>query len=343
GAAWADGHRAGLGSLDALGYRAWWDLPALPKLNLANPQVRAFLLDVAARWIHFGADGWRLDVPEEIADASFWSDLRRRVRSANPEAYLVGEVWHVAPEWVGAGRFDGLMNYPLAWAILGYAGAGRLDPTVTAEHGQLVANLRPLDGAGFGARVLELLAAYHPSGAASHLNLVGSHDLPRVRTVCGEDEAAVRLAMLLLLTLPGAPCIYYGDEVGLAGHGDPDCRGAFPWAEASWNTGLRELVREAIALRTGHPALRGADVALLAARDGACAFQRGNGSGRLVVAVNAGERAANLLVPALAPAGLLATDPDTRRARVEPDPATGLVRLSLPPRTGGVWRPATGD
>ncbi len=199
----------------ALGYNAWWGLPALPKLNTDDPEAREFLFGVAEHWLRFGIDGWRLDVPEEIADESFWQEFRARCRAVNPDAYLVGEIWHVAPEWLRGDRFDALMNYPLGEAILGFAGGSRLDLGIVAGHDQYRTHVRPTDGPAFAARVLEICTAYDPDVTAVQLNLLGSHDTPRLRTVLGGDVAAVRLAFLLLATLPGAPCLYYGDEIGL--------------------------------------------------------------------------------------------------------------------------------
>ena len=112
----------------------WWGLPALPKLNVANPHVREYLFGVAEHWLRFGIDGWRLDVPTEIEDPTFWPEFRRRCRAVDPEAYLVGEIWTEAPDWLAGDRFDGLMNYPLASAILGFAGGTSLDQRVVAEH-----------------------------------------------------------------------------------------------------------------------------------------------------------------------------------------------------------------
>ena len=96
-----------------LGYQAWWGLPALPKLNTDDPEVREFLMTVAEYWLRFGIDGWRLDVPGEIDDEPFWQEFRRRCKAVRPDAYLVGEIWRVAPEWLRGDRFDALMNYPL--------------------------------------------------------------------------------------------------------------------------------------------------------------------------------------------------------------------------------------
>ncbi|HKL88888.1 MAG TPA: glycoside hydrolase family 13 protein, partial [Salinibacter sp.] len=98
---------------DAHNYAAWAGLPALPEFNTDHPAVRDFLFGVAKHWIDFGIDGWRLDVPAEIDDPPFWREFRDVVKTANPEAYLVGEIWDEAPAWLEGDRFDALMNYPL--------------------------------------------------------------------------------------------------------------------------------------------------------------------------------------------------------------------------------------
>jgi cyclomaltodextrinase len=338
---WADAHRAGAESIEALGYRAWWDLPALPKLNIGNPHVREYLLGVAEHWIRFGADGWRLDVPEEIDDMEFWAELRRRVRIIDPEAYLVGEVWRVAPGWLGAGRFDALMNYPLAWTIVGYAAGSHLDQSVVAEHGHVRSVLRALDGPQFVASLEALLAAYPSQHIAAQLNLLGSHDTPRVITLCGGDEDAVRIAMLLMLGLPGAPSIYYGDEIGLPGRSDPDCRRAFPWDESVWNRSLRAFVRSGLTVRAGEAALRGDGYRTLAADGMACAFERADGASCAMVAVNAGDAPATLTFSPSAvrtlERPLLATG--VGEARLVPAADGGAV-VEIPARWGGIWRSA---
>ena len=188
----------------ALGYEAWWGLPALPKLNTDERQVREYLFGVAEHWLRFGIDGWRLDVPGEIDDEAFWQEFRERCRAVRPDAYLVGEIWSAAPEWVRGDRFDALMNYPLAEAILGFAGGQALDMAVVGSQREYAANIRLLDGPAFAARVRELAAIYDPTVVAAQLNLLGSHDTPRMRTVLGGDAARVRLAFLLQATLPGA-------------------------------------------------------------------------------------------------------------------------------------------
>src|SRR5436190_7032959 len=205
----------GSAGIDAAGYASWWDVPSLPKLRVEHPPAREYLFGVAERWLRFGIDGWRLDVPADIGDPTFWPEFRQRVRAVNPDAYLVGEIWREAPEWLLGDRFDALMNYPLGLAILGFASGGRLDLVAAAGQSDYARFLRPLDGPAFGSRLHELLDLHDPAVVAAQYNLIGSHDTPRARTVLAGDPAALRIATLLLLSLPGAPAIYYGDELAM--------------------------------------------------------------------------------------------------------------------------------
>jgi len=125
-----------------------------------------------------------------------------------------------------------------------------------------------------------------------------------MRTVLGGDPTRVVLAVLLQATLPGAPCLYYGDEVGLTGGNDPECRGAFPWDPGRWEPGLRESIRALLRLRSLEPALRDGPVTVVGAAGTAVAFERRSGSARFVVIVNPGASAVRLdLTFADAPAG----------------------------------------
>jgi neopullulanase len=277
-----------------LGYEAWWGLPALPKLNTDEPAVREYLFGVAEHWLRFGIDGWRLDVPTEIDDEAFWQEFRARCRAVRADAYLVGEIWHLAPDWLRGDRFDAVMNYPLAEAILGYIGGPDLDVDVVQAHHEYAGSVRPTDGTTFVARLEELLAAYDPATIAVQLNLLGSHDAPRLRTVLGGDVRRVRLAAMLQATLPGAPCVYYGDEIGLIGGNDPACRGAFPWDESRWESGLRESTRALFHLRSAEPALRDGPLAVVGAHETAVAYERGHGASRFVVVANPGSVAVRL-------------------------------------------------
>jgi len=329
----------------ALGYDAWWGIPALPKLATGNPDVREYLMSVAEHWLRFGMDGWRLDVPEEINDVGFWQEFRRRCRAVRPDAYLVGEIWHVAPEWLHGDRFDATMDYPLTEVILGFAGGSRLDMGVVHSQSEYAANIRPIDGPEFAMRLEDLLDAYETETVAAQLHLLGSHDTPRMRTVLGDDLTGVRLAMLLQASLPGAPCIYYGDEIGLAGGMDPDCRRSFPWDETRWDHLLREYQRGLLRVRAAEPALRADAVVVVGSGGGAVAIERRLDATRLVVALNAGDEPVRLELAlpderdgtVLRPIPLAGADGTASEA--EAVVRDGTASLELGPRSGSILRP----
>ncbi|HEY8800514.1 MAG TPA: glycoside hydrolase family 13 protein [Candidatus Limnocylindrales bacterium] len=282
------------GSHVRTGYRAWWGIPSLPKLRVEHPPVREFLFGVAEHWLRAGIDGWRLDVPAEIEDPTFWPEFRARVRAVKPDAYLVGEIWHEAPDWLAGDRFDALMNYPLGIGILGFASGGWLDQAAIDGQTDYRRFLHALDGSAFGSQLEHLMALYDPAVVAAQYNLIGSHDTPRARTVLAGDVAALRLATLLLLTLPGAPSIYYGDELAMEGGPDPDCRRGYPTQPDEVGLAMRAFVRATIAARRNHVALRRGRVSVAAAAGQAIALIREADGARAFVAVNAGREPARL-------------------------------------------------
>jgi len=299
-----------------LNYEAWWGYASLPKFNTANPQVRRYIMEVARYWIEQGADGWRLDVPNEIDDDSFWEEFRHTVRSVNSEAYLLGEIWDGNPRWVSPGHFDGLMHYPLRSAIFDYL-AGKLD------------------GAGFTGQVQEQMGRYSQKNVFAMYLLLGSHDTERALTALGGNLDKLRLAYLLLFSFPGAPAVYYGDEVGLEGGKDPDCRRAFSWDESTWNTELRAWLRQLIAHRRGSFALRrGEYLPLAQGSHGACAFARRADGHQMIIVANPSRYKAQLEIPASAlnaAEGQVFTSPIDRQQIAIAD---GVLRLTLPPVAG---------
>jgi neopullulanase len=272
------------------GYEAWWGLPALPKLNTTIPAVRDFLWDVASYWIEFGIDGWRLDVPAEIDDDEFWREFRRRVKGINPEAYIVGEIWHEARHWLQGDQFDAVMNYLFARACLGFFVGDDLLREEVARCGYH--HIDTLDAEAFGREIERLLDLYPQPVTEVQLNLLGSHDTPRFKTLARGDDSAYRMATLCEMTYPGAPSIYYGDEIGLAGEQDPGCRGGFPWDAGCWDEELHDYVRHCIALRHAHPALRRGDFRLLHAGQNVVAYGRQLGAETLIVVLNRGRQPA---------------------------------------------------
>ncbi len=282
------------GSMSRLGYQAWWDLPALPKLNTDNPKVREHLMTVAEHWIRFGADGWRLDVPSEIDDDDFWREFRRRVKAINPGAYIVAEVWVEDPRWLSGDQFDAYMNYPLAFAALSFAAGSLRDDRVIAQQGNVSSAMTHEDGPGFARRLGDIMATYRPEVTSVQLNLLGSHDTPRILSICGGDRDSVRLATLVTMTLPGAPCIYYGDEIGMRGEHDPGCRGSFPTDETAWDGDQLAFVQGVTALRHRHAALRRGRFAIVGSGSSAVAWQRADDEAAWLICVNAGQAAARV-------------------------------------------------
>ena len=340
-----DGAARGATSQPVLGYQAWWDLPALPKLNLDDPQARAFVLDVAEHWIRFGIDGWRLDVAEEVA-ADFWREFHQRVRASNPEAYLVAEVWQPKPEWLRGDMFDAFMNYPLLEAMVGFAAQGRIDNSIVMPD-EWQDGLSTLDAASFWSRLVELEALHGPGVDSVQLNLLGSHDTPRLLTLCGGDLASVRLAMLLQMTLPGAPCIYQGDEIGMEGAMDPDCRRAFPIDPNTWMREPYAWVADLVALRHSSRALRDGSISLLDADDRALAYLRRFEEDTFAIIVNTSDDPLSWEIPLpldMAVAALVLLD----ASQLSSESATAAVegsRLSvvMAARSGVVVRLTPGD
>jgi cyclomaltodextrinase len=308
-------------------YKAWWGIPALPKLRTENPEVRAMLLEVIAHWAGRGIDGWRFDTPEEIATPGFWEDVRSVAKRFGEDFYLVGEIWHDASSWLGS-RFDGTMGYWLGGASLVYAAQDRFRFDHTRQDYPLVRE--PLDAASYGDHVERVMKAYGDR-AGGNLNLVGSHDTARVRTLCGDDAGSVALAWLLLFTVPGAPCIYYGDEIGMRGEMDPGCRAGFPIDRGAWDHDTLHTVRELIALRRDHVALRRGSWRRLARDERVHAFAMEHADERAWIATNATSE----------PAELTISEPLAGAVRVygegELREIEGRTVLRVPPRRGVVF------
>lgn len=182
----------------------------MPKLNLRNPETAEYVRNVALYWLReCGIDGWRLDVGDEIGH-TFWREFRETIKAEFPEALIIGEVWHYAEDFLRGEEWDTVMNYPFRQNIL------RL---LVKEE---------ISVSQFAQRLNFLKGRLHPKVHPLLWNLIGSHDTPRIRTLCGSRERMKLIAALQLL-LPGMPMIYYGDEYGMEGGQDPDCRRGMVW------------------------------------------------------------------------------------------------------------------
>jgi neopullulanase len=323
----------GENSLTAIGYGAWWNLPALPKFNTDSPTAREFLFDVAEYWIKLGADGWRLDVATEIDDDSFWQEFRNRVRKINPEAYIVAEIWHESQRWLQGDQFDAIMNYDVTRPVISFFSNGKLDLEVLHQQTNYHGIHHSIDAHEFANRIDHNLGLYKKDITYSQLNLLDSHDTPRFLSCASGDKDTLKLAWLFLFTYPGAPCIYYGDEIGMDGEHDPYCRKSFPWDESKWDKNLLNYAKEVIALRKKNPALRRGDFKRLWSDHGVYAFSRTYKGRTFVVALNASESPQQIHV--------------TFEAKKSPKPifgeaseisVDGRLKFTVPARSGVVLR-----
>ena len=259
-------------------YDCWWGVKTLPEVEENCPSYRDFIIEdknsVVAQWIRRGSSGWRLDVADELPD-DFIIALRKRVKAENPDAAVLGEVWEDVSNKVAYGQLrsyalghslDSAMNYPLRNALLNFfTGKG------TSED--------------FARTVRSLHENYPPQMFYALMNLVGSHDRARVLNVLaglsGEnapketwrtlrldqahyDMAKRRLKAMfaLVCALPGMPTVYYGDEAGMQGAGDPYNRATFPWGQEDGE--LTDCYRRLIARRRSDPIWRRGELSVLA-------------------------------------------------------------------------------
>ena len=319
------------GSLPA-NYIGWADNRALPQFNHDNPQVQEYIMQIGEYWIKQGIDGWRLDVPYEIETPGFWQEFRSRVKAINPEAYIVGEVWEDSRQWLDGTQFDGVMNYLFTSPTIAFTAGDR----VIMEYVEKTSYYPypALSAREYGAKIQELLALYPWEIQLTQLNLLNSHDTARLLTIAGEDKTSMELATLLLLTFPGAPSIYYGDEVGLPGAVDPDCRRSFP-LKSDWDVETLNYHKQLIALRSQYPALRTGSYQVLYASETVYVFARILEGEELIIAVNTDTAPAKVHFPITK----LQSSPDrflygSGKVSWQTQENASHLELNLPSRTG---------
>jgi neopullulanase len=312
-------------SLHAIGYKAWWNLPALPKFNTDVPAVREFLFDVAEYWVKFGIDGWRLDVASEIDDDEFWREFRRRVRVINPETYIVGEIWHESQRWLQGDQFDAVMNYLFTAAALSFFPREHLNMEVVSQAGGLKDRVRNVSAQDLANEMDRILNLYPKDITFAQLNLLDSHDMPRFLSCADGDRDSLKLAWLFMFTTPGAPCIYYGDEIGIDGRHDPDCRKSFPWDEGKWDKDLLAYARTCITLRKEHAALRSGEYKRLYAEGDVFAFTRSQGDETLTIVMNVSNEAKFAALPLSEKPVALAGDLQFHEGKIRIPARSGMV------------------
>ena len=283
------------------GYVGWRENRALPEFNTDNPQVREYIMQIAEYWIReFEIDGWRLDVAGEIETPGFWQEFRQRVRAINPEAYIVSEIWTLSPEWLNGDQFDAHMNYPWTEAVVNFAGQEHINEKIS-EHPEFQPR-RNMNGQDFVERMQVILNAYHWDTTCVSMNLLDSHDTARMISIVEGDSSSLELATLIQMTYPGAPSIYYGDEIGIRGtldydrqHDDRHARWPMPWDSSDWDQHRLRFFREIIAIRHANPALRRGAINFVYAEEQVVGYRRDlTGETSMLVVINAGGQPATI-------------------------------------------------
>lgn len=261
------------------GYSCWAGCPNLPEWNHDNPAVREYLLSVVRFWLEeYEIDGWRLDTVEYLPP-DFVREIYAVTKAVNPEAYVLGEVMGLGTPWFRTRALDGVMHYRLWEGIVRFF----------AEESW--------DAPRFVHYLWHLWRSYPSWANFSSYTLLGSHDKPRFLTLAQGDRRRLLLAAAFLFAYPGAPAIYYGDEVGLLGGEDPDCRRCFPWEESSWNREILSAFRTLTRLRKEEEPLRHGTLRFSFARGRSFLLHRPHQGGELLLALNAGEDEAQVDLP----------------------------------------------
>jgi len=318
-------------------YESWWGIDTLPAINEENPSYKEFIAGedgIGSKWLQEGAAGWRLDVVDELPD-SFLETFRQSVKRADPEAIIIGEVWEDASNKVAYGKrrnyfygqqLDSVMNYPFKNAIIQF--------------------IRHRDANHLHHVVTSIIDNYPSCVVHCLMNMLGTHDTRRILTALAGKEmhhankemkskthmteeekvhgfALLKLAALLQMTLPGVPCIYYGDEAGMEGYEDPFNRRCYPWGKEqthllNWYKKLGKIRKELAVFKEG-------SYETIYSQDSVFIFQRYNEKEKVVVGVNRSDKPFQLAVTQLYE-DVLHNEEVRNEYIIEPNEACLLVR-----------------
>ena len=313
-------------------FKGWVGVTDLPELNKADPSYRAFAYgapdSVTRTWLNAGASGWRMDVAPWIPD-DFWREWRSVVKQTKPDAVTVAETWFDASKFFLGDEFDSTMNYIFRDAVLAYANGG--------DARLMVANLE------------EIREAYPPQTFSALMNLLSTHDTARSLDIFGDVDGKatpeqvalakqkLRLAVLFQMTYPGAPAIFYGDEVGVTGGADPMNRGTYPWADRGGHpdNALLADFQRLTTLRRDLPVLRhGTLLAPLHVDAHVVVLARRDGDAWAITATNNGDAPQTLTIALPADAPLDGWFDALSSAAVNVDTPSRTVTLMVPARFG---------
>ena len=295
-------------------YDGWWGHDTLPKLNYEDsPKLEAYIFEIAKKWVSppYNADGWRLDVAADLGRSNeynheFWKKFRKVVKEANPEALILAEHYGDPSEWLEGDEWDTIMNYdafmePVTWFLTGMEKhsdearedlRGNADAFVNAIRHHMSNMMTP----SLQVSMNELSNHDH-----SRFLTRTNHRVGRVQELGAEaanenvNVAVMREAVVMQMTWPGAPTVYYGDEAGVCGFTDPDNRRTYPWGHED-----QELIafhREMIRIHKQYPVFREGSVQMLEWRENVLAYARTDQNQRIVVIINNSDALEEVTVP----------------------------------------------
>lgn len=341
-------------------YDGWWGHATLPKLNYeASPKLYSYIMRIARKWVSppYNADGWRLDVAADLGHSpefnhKFWREFRANVKAANPNAIILAEHYGDPAEWLHGDQWDSVMNYdafmePVTWFLTG------MQKHSDEFRPEMIGNSK-----AFVDAMRHYMARFQQPSLLVAMNELSNHDHSRFLTRTnrqvgriatagpraaeeGVDVSVMRQAVLMQMTWPGAPTVYYGDEAGLCGWTDPDNRRTYPWGREDQQ--LIAFHKEIIRIHKNFSALRTGSLMLLLAVPDVLSYARFNEEEALVVVVNSSEQERSITIPVWklelpkngAMVRLMHTDaygfwPDARIYH----PENGMLQITLSPKSG---------
>ncbi len=343
-------------------YDGWWGHDTLPKLNYEeSPALFDYIMHVGRKWVSppYNVDGWRLDVAADLGQSGeynhyFWKEFRRNVKEANPNALILAEHYGDPTEWLKGDEWDTVMNYdafmePLTWFLTG-----------VEKHSDEYRQDQLGNPDSFFGSMRHFMTRFHTQSLQVAMNELSNHDHSRFLTRTnrkvgrtaylgpeaaneGVDKAIMRLAVMIQMTWPGAPTIYYGDEAGLCGWTDPDNRRAYPWGREDQD--LIDFHKEIIRIHKDYQAMKTGSILFLHGQYQFISYGRFDEQDKFVVAINSGEQPVSVNLPvwrlglteATRMARLINTGMDgfsleTAMYSVE----NGILHLNCPPKYGVV-------
>ena len=295
-------------------YEGWWDHATLPKLNYeGSHRLQEEILRIGRKWISppYNADGWRLDVAADLGHSPefnhiFWKRFREAVKKANPDVLILAEHYGDARPWMDGKQWDSVMNYdafmePVTWFLTGME-----------KHSDYCRDEAYGDADMFSGNITENMAVFSEPALLTAMNQLDNHDhsrfLTRTSQVTGRVEqlgtkaaetgtepAVLREAVVMQMTWPGAPALYYGDEAGLCGFTDPDSRRPFPWGKE--DTELQQFYKEAIALHKQYRVLKDGSLRILYRDRHVLGYARFNETEQILVFINNRKGSYDLTAP----------------------------------------------